>query len=166
MPLNASGFTLVEILVSVAIIAMISILAIPNFKAFNESQSLNNATQDLVSTLRSAQANAQLGALCPSGRASSSWSVYFANSTSGYQLQASCVNPSPPPATTTEIRSTTQLPQSISLSSPDCGAFPINISFTLNNPSIACSIVVTDHNIGSNNAQTIVINQGGAINVQ
>lgn len=51
-----SGFTLVEMLVSIAIISMVSGVVIFNYPKFNEKVLINRAAREFVTTLRDAQA--------------------------------------------------------------------------------------------------------------
>lgn len=52
---NVKGFTLLEILIAFAIIAVLSLIGIASFISFNRSQILNTATSDFVSALNLAK---------------------------------------------------------------------------------------------------------------
>ncbi len=53
-----SGFTLVELLISVALIAIITTYAIPNYRDFVRNNKIISSTNDFVSTLNIARAEA------------------------------------------------------------------------------------------------------------
>ena len=70
----SKGFTLVEILVAITIIATISILAIPNLRKFGEDQKLSDTSGDLIRILKEAQSSSMSGITC-SGVPSIGWEV-------------------------------------------------------------------------------------------
>lgn len=78
--LSSQGFTLVEILVAVAIVAALAVAIIPNYIRFNAQQVLNNDTSKLIQTLNQAHANAQSSVNCHNGQPSSFWSVSLTSS--------------------------------------------------------------------------------------
>ncbi|MDA3840720.1 MAG: prepilin-type N-terminal cleavage/methylation domain-containing protein [Patescibacteria group bacterium] len=52
---NSNGFTLIELIVSIAIIGLISGIMVANYRQGGSSEELNIATQNLVSEIRKAQ---------------------------------------------------------------------------------------------------------------
>jgi prepilin-type N-terminal cleavage/methylation domain-containing protein len=58
---NHSGFTIIELVVSASIIAIISTLVIANFRGANQRSSLENEAERLSSVIRQAQINALVG---------------------------------------------------------------------------------------------------------
>ncbi len=87
------GFTLIEILVAVTIIAILGVIAIPNYHAFQKKQLVLNSAKGLAATLKLAQSNASTGTKCPdpSYTAPKDWDVVYG--TNSYYLRASCYNP-------------------------------------------------------------------------
>jgi prepilin-type N-terminal cleavage/methylation domain-containing protein len=66
---NSNGFTLIEMLLSVAIIGLLSGLSLPVYETFIRRNDMDLAAQQLVSTLRRAENYAR------SGSRDSAWSV-------------------------------------------------------------------------------------------
>lgn len=52
---NNSGFTIIEIIIVIAILAILLAIVISNFPYFNETTNLNNNVQEFISTLKLAQ---------------------------------------------------------------------------------------------------------------
>jgi prepilin-type N-terminal cleavage/methylation domain-containing protein len=71
------GFTLLEMMVAIAITAIVSAIAIPNFISVAAGMKIRSASRDLCSTLRQARMNAI--------RMNSRWAVHF-NGTANYQV--------------------------------------------------------------------------------
>lgn len=76
------GFTLVELMISISIIAILTIAAIPSFSGFSKSQALTQAFKTLKSDLRIAQSRSISGATV--GGNAKAWGIYFVNSASQY----------------------------------------------------------------------------------
>ncbi|MBT0888095.1 MULTISPECIES: GspH/FimT family pseudopilin [Acinetobacter] len=57
---RSQGFTLVELMVTIAVLAIIAMMAAPSFGNMLLKQNLNRSTQDLVSTLNAARSTAVL----------------------------------------------------------------------------------------------------------
>lgn len=52
------GFTLIELMVTIAVLAIIAMMAAPTFGDMLDKQNLNRSTQDLIATIRDARAKA------------------------------------------------------------------------------------------------------------
>ena len=81
------GFTLLELLVVIALMALVLVLALPNFKGIKTEQALKNTAAEIQSALRTAQNNASSGLKCdkantPVGK----WS-FIINSTTSYTVK-------------------------------------------------------------------------------
>ena len=57
---QAQGFTLIELMVTVAVLAIIVVMAAPSFGEMLSNQNLNRSTQELIATLKDARARAVL----------------------------------------------------------------------------------------------------------
>lgn len=70
------GFTLVELMVVIAITAILGVVAFVNFKDFAQDQILTKAQGQIQTYLRLAQANATAGVIC-NNQGGVSWSAKF-----------------------------------------------------------------------------------------
>lgn len=82
------GFSLIEILVVVAIMALVGIFTFSNYKSFGEDQNLKNAVLDIQSQLRTAQTNATTNLKCGT-EYSAIWQVEFATDKKTVNLKCS-----------------------------------------------------------------------------
>lgn len=57
---NNRGFTLIELMVTIAVLAIITTIAAPSFSNLLEKQNLNRSTQELISILKMARSKAVL----------------------------------------------------------------------------------------------------------
>lgn len=74
-----AGFTFIELLIVVGIVAILSALAFTFFHGFLLASDLGNSLEEIINTLRSAQQKTI------ASEGGSSWGVYFSTSTSPYQ---------------------------------------------------------------------------------
>lgn len=98
---NKRGFTLIEILITVAIVSTVALLGIPNLKKFNEGQAFQAQVSELTRTIKRVQSNSQSGIVCGDNKRSSEWAVTFL-SASQYQISPTC--PDSTSATPTETK--------------------------------------------------------------
>jgi prepilin-type N-terminal cleavage/methylation domain-containing protein len=70
---NKKGFTLVEVMIVVAIIGILSAMAVPSFKKFSAHQNLNGAARELFSDVRGARVSAIMEGV--------QYGIYFPNAT-------------------------------------------------------------------------------------
>lgn len=89
---NCRGYTLLEVLVVVMMMAVFMVLAIPQFGKFNSSQVLQNTALEFQTALRAAQTNAGNGVKCnyPAAAPSSQWHLSFLDQ-KRYKVEASCI---------------------------------------------------------------------------
>lgn len=79
---NSNGFTLMELLIVVTIIAIITTAMVPSFAGYIKNQGLKQATEQLKSDLRTVQNKALTGAssdLLIGGNAAKYWGVRFSS---------------------------------------------------------------------------------------
>ncbi|MBI2011562.1 prepilin-type N-terminal cleavage/methylation domain-containing protein [Candidatus Daviesbacteria bacterium] len=117
-----NGFTIVEILITITIIGILTLIAIPNFRKFNKEQLLRNFATDLIYNLRKAQINAQSGVKCPDGNPSVTWGINFL-ANSSYELIATCEG--------SNYTGNAVSTPNITLST-NCGAYPSVLKFNQN----------------------------------
>jgi len=101
LPKYSKGFTLLELLISISIIAIISAGVIPTFSGYIKNQNLKQAQEQLKSDLRSVQNRALTGALSDqflgSNRAAY-WGIMFTGNSGSYTYFVSANNNSCPPS--------------------------------------------------------------------
>lgn len=174
-PLTEYGFTLVEILVVLAITAMLAVGAFANFSGFKEDQNLQNAALDLENIIRLAQTNATSTVKC-NGVGDASWAVSIETNRTDINLKCS---------TSSASIKLLQLKGIIvdSISGSCASSFtstsvanPIIIGFStpygttsFQDSSSACitnssSLSLTLKNLKTGNTKTITIDKGGGIN--
>lgn len=140
--MRLSGFSLIELLVVVAIIAGLVIFTIPNFKNIRQEQEVGNALVQLQTSLRTAQNNAYSGLKCSSAKDSSFWRISFTSTTS-YQLECLLVKSPPPtdpnqPLFETLYSKSLTLPPSVTIESinlDNCRPFMNDIAVNFSNIS-------------------------------
>ena len=134
--MDRKGFTLLELIIVMGILAALSVVAIPQISHYNNDQSLQSAAADLQQSLRTAQSNALNGVVCsdnPSNLASSQWSLVLSDTS--YTAQATCTAPTPSPWPVA-ASSTKNLPADVQISgiwidNTACGSvFGKGISFS------------------------------------
>ena len=170
--LQVSGFTLIEIMVTIAIMAIVTFVALPNFKNLGQSQQLTNSIDDIVGSLHAAQTDAQSGTICSNGSSSKLWAVSFVST--GFGIWSSCADGSISPS----VLQVKNLASGLSIHFPTTvsSSSPISTCYVaFQGTSIAESSACSDtslHDSGSLTIQiyngttcykTVVIQSGGAI---
>ncbi|KKS31803.1 hypothetical protein A2380_01810 [candidate division WWE3 bacterium RIFOXYB1_FULL_43_24] len=117
------GFTLVELMIVVSILAIVSGIVIPSFSSYTRNQTLKQAQENLKSDLRSLQNRALTGTGSDSilnGVPARYWAVSY-SSTTGYNTAYSFYLTSSGTCLTTDpgtsLQQTTELPVNVSISS-------------------------------------------------
>lgn len=121
-----SGFTLVELLVVITIMAIIGTVTLVNYGDFGEDQNLKSAVLDVQSQLRAAQTNATTNLKCNT-QSNAVWQVEYNNATT---INLKCQEPE----ASSIIKKTLTLGanvaiQSVSGSGSSCPTAPL---FTIN----------------------------------
>lgn len=175
------GFTLVEILVVLAIMGIIGITSFVNIGIFREEENLKSAASDLQSYLRLAQSNAQTGVKCGL-EGGSSWSIVTSDRTS---IKLKCQTQETPvrewtirpPAQIDSIEGIGTLSCS-SVKSEDALINPVTVTFSyldgqaaFSDPQNQCLSesrgiqIKVRKKIGSAVLKTVTISKGGSIDV-
>lgn len=171
------GFTLVELLVVLAIMGIVGITTYLNIGTFREDENLKSATSDLQSYLRLAQANAQTGVKCGS-TGGVNWSIVIIDRTS---IKLKCQTQEMPAREWT-IKPPAQIDSIEGIGTLNC-SFPITtnpvaITFSYLNGQATFSYsteacisnstgirVKVIKNTGSTTLKTVTISKGGSIDV-
>jgi prepilin-type N-terminal cleavage/methylation domain-containing protein len=136
-----NGFTLIEILITLAIFSLVAAIALPNLRNFNASQELDNGSSNLVQILKQARSSAISGVRC-NNVASLSWNVEFTSDR--YRVFALCTATQPQPSPTPSIEFKVNLENAsnfskhIRMSSNICNDNKITIKFTHNSFNVIC----------------------------
>lgn len=169
---SSKGFTLVELLVVMAIIALVSVFTFSNYKSFGQDQSLKNAALDIQTQLRAAQTNATTNLQCGS-EYSAIWQVEFTSDATTVNLKCSL---SP------DIQKTLKLDTDIKVLEVSGTSCPSTLPFTVSfkplsgnmeiydsTPTLmsSCSLLtVTLQHTQTTNTKLLNIEKGGKVYVQ
>lgn len=157
MKKNCPGFTLIEMLVVVAIIAFLVSLGISAYNQFNRRQIVTQAALDLKNNLRMAQNKAFSGEKTCTPGALDGYEVYF--SASSYYYRAKCGGDYSP-GMTFSLPSTVSITGLPDLPSPNPILFKVLGQGT--NVNGSTTITLTGFN-DSTNTQTITVTASGEI---
>lgn len=84
------AFTLIEILIAIAIISVVAVVGIPNLRKFNENQEFSNDVSNLIRKLKQAQSSSHSSIVCSNGSTSTSWSVKLDSTPDRFSYLDSC----------------------------------------------------------------------------
>ena len=157
---KSRGFTLIDLLVVRAIMAVIGVYTLSSYRSFGEDQNLKNAVLDVVSLLRQAQTNATANVVCNNG--TWPWQVQFVNSTTANLKcsgSASVVKSLPPWDQSISIQSFSGT--SCPTSNPTVNFIPLKGSIEFIGFPNCAALTVTLTN--TKNTKSLIIEQGGRI---
>lgn len=178
MPKN--GYTLIELLIVLTIMAILSIVVFINYKTFSQDQILNKALGQVQTMLRLAQSNATASLNCGSS-SGVSWAVQFLLDKRTLELtcgptdsvqksltlensEITSIKCSPPDSTCPPQGATFSPPLKISFST-----LYGKVTFIKSGESCvdtAQSVMVVLKNLKNNNNKCFTISKGGAIDVK
>ena len=138
------GFTFIEVLLVIGIIGVLVGLAIPFYQSFQVSSQLDNSTQEIVQTLRRAQARSM------ASESLSAFGVHFAGR-KFVLFQGAIYNPADP------LNEAVDLPNTLTITP----ATDVVFSMTKGIPDSTNSILIST----SGESKTITINELGVVNV-
>lgn len=168
------GFTLVELLVVISIMAILGVVAFVNFKDFAQDQVVNKAIGQIQTSLRLAQANATSSVTCL-GLGGADWSVQIRPD--GTNVDLIC-GPSNAVIQTTILENVEVDPIEGSACSPgSTHSLPLTVTYTKLSGTVkidgsdnciddSSTVKVTVRNMRTDKTKTFTISKGGAINVQ
>lgn len=174
LKIDLKGFTLVEILVAISILAVISVVAVPNLRNFSSTQDLDHTAINIESVLKTAQSSANSGVKCPADETSEYWKVKLTKTT--YSLIAKCQTLGERVLSQGLISPSQSDPGESFESSIDvCPNVGGDIIFTPNKVSYQCSgnslsfiadIKIVLQNSSGSLTKSIRINKGGSIKIE
>lgn len=86
------GFSLVELMLALGLVALVTAVAIPNLRDYNSSQEIGIAAERFMLTIRNTQSSASTGVQCPTGELATSWQINLnlAATPDTYSVVANC----------------------------------------------------------------------------
>src|SRR6266571_5703310 len=139
-PKNGAGFTLLELIIVIAIVFTVGALSTSFYARFFTQNAVSNTTDQLVGELRKAQMYAMMG------KQNSNWGVHFApNTLTLYKGSSFGADPN--------FNETFSVNSNISLN----GFSDLNFSRMTGTPSASPTITIS----GANNSKSIIINSQG-----
>lgn len=166
--LHERGFTLVELLVVIAVMSLVGVYTFANYKSFGEDQNLKNAALDIQGILRSAQISASTNTKC-SSKYGATWQVVY---TDTKNLTLQCKEPD---ASSFVVKKTLTLGTNITVAvsgnniscpSPSVANFT-PVSGVVDFGATSCTkLTFALTNSKTTSTQTVVIDTGGGIHAQ
>lgn len=165
---SGAGFTLIETLVVISVITALSAVGLGSFLSYNRTQSLQQAAQDLKTTIERARANS-LARIKPTGtgQCTTSESLYSYRidtctncATYTYKMAVVCGSGAP---RTIDIL-TKKLSSTMSITSTSCSSLAFNVLSNIvvcNSGSLPATIVLS----GYNDTRTITVDIGGNVRI-
>lgn len=174
------GFSLIELMLALGLIAVVTAIAIPNLRNFNNTQDVDLATFRFETALKQAQSSAISGVQCPTGEYAQSWQINLnlASATDNYSLVGNCQTSggsiTPRTVSTSNFSTGSGSNQAFSAITDRCGANTnLSIFFTGSQMTYQCAsgtVVSTPAlkvTISSSNAsRSVVIEPGGVIRLE
>lgn len=161
---NSQAYTLIEVLVTLTIVALLFSVGYANFRAFTQRQAVLNTVKTIQGDLRLAQQIALSGqkpddVSCNSPALLNGYNFTILTSSS-YEIRASCTG-----GNVTQAFKTVTLPDNVSIASPFPSPNPIlfKVLGTGTNIPSGQNAVITLSQTGTTNQVTIPIGSGGQI---
>ncbi|MBI2040331.1 prepilin-type N-terminal cleavage/methylation domain-containing protein [Candidatus Microgenomates bacterium] len=171
---NSRGYTIIELLVVITIIAILSAIVFINSRTLAQDQILNKAVGQIQSALRLAQSNATAGLKCGSPlQGGASWSAQFGSDKTKVEIYCDKT------ATVQQTFSleNVQVSEIQGSSCPSSSPPPVSIkysplygllTFEASDSCIGLSntLTITVSNLTGGNSKSFTLSKGGAIDVE
>jgi len=166
-----TGFTLIEVMVSLAIMGFVAAVAMPNIRNFSKTQELDASVSQLSTILKRAQSSAASRIECGQNNASTSWQVDFNVASANYILVSNCQTPPAKTVFTSPFAPTPTSPSVFQAATVPCAGENMSIIYTGSQMSYKCAnssgpvygTAVTITLSGSGLTKSIVVEPGGTI---
>lgn len=136
---NQKGFTLLELLIVIGILAIISVAGVASYRSFGVNVKIDGVVKVMASDLRQAQANAMIG------KNGFKWGVHIVNSANDYYEIFS--TPDVYANASTTVDATTTLPLGITFSDPVSSASKDIIFSKISGTTTATSTTLVSENL-------------------
>lgn len=158
---KSSGYTLIEILIALTVIAILFSAGFVGYRDFSRRQALQGAVKIVQGDLRKAQQNALSGikptdAKCNSPQRLNGYN-FFISSPTTYEIQADCTGG------VVTISSAITLPTGINLSIPTPNPILFRVLGLGTNIALNSNAAITFTQDNTNNTATLTIGSGGEI---
>ena len=166
LPKYSKGFTLLELLISISIIAIISAGVIPTFSGYIKNQNLKQAQEQLKSDLRSVQNRALTGSLSDQfldSNRTAYWGIMFTNNSGSYTYFVSANDTLCPPSVKLDQGGAT-LPNEIKyVGTTGCYFFSIKNGDISKYPTTLPNQIDLKYAISDESVKSVLFNSAGLI---
>lgn len=154
--MKINGFTLVEILITIAILCLLAGIAFPGLRSMLIANYLNTSGSEIVQSLRQAQANAM------SGAEDSKWGVFFDVDNNKFIFFKGATFPGPGHA----YNLTTELPASIKIKDINFNGGGAEIIFEKTSGKTNQYGSLTLSSLNNQQTKDIIINEHGMVKAE
>lgn len=173
------GFSLVELMLAIGLIALVTAIAIPNLRNFNSVQEVDLAVEKYMLALKTAQSSAIQNIQCPNGEFAVSWQVNLnlAVNPDTYSLVGNCRATNGTMSTNTVISGHPFAANSTAANKfsaiTGCGA-NINasiiftgtrVAYQCNSGTVTTGAITTSIPAGAADVRNVLVESGGVIRV-
>lgn len=157
---------MVELLLAVALMSLVTAVAIPNLREFNRGQEIDGARSQVINALKNAQSSAVSHIQCPSGVISTNWNVTL--NASNYSINCLVVLTGQQ-VYTSPYASTPTSSTTFQMTNSSCsGALVITftnqlVSYTCAGAAGTLPLTITIRNTAGTTTRQIILEQGGII---
>ncbi|HBQ50641.1 hypothetical protein A3B42_02525 [Candidatus Daviesbacteria bacterium RIFCSPLOWO2_01_FULL_38_10] len=162
------GFTLIELMIVISIMALLGAFTIANYRSFGEDKDLENAALDVVSLIRTAQTNATTNLKCVND--GGIWQIEYI--TGSPEIKLNCKEPLADFIKKKTLQLKTNIQVDSVIGSPPIACTGLTINFKPINGQIelggdeACdSLTATLKNTTRPGTKNVIIEKGGKIYV-
>jgi prepilin-type N-terminal cleavage/methylation domain-containing protein len=166
--LSNKGLSMVELLLSLALVGLMVAVALPNLRGFSKTQEIDSAAATLVDVLKNAQSSASSHIKCPDGTAPVNWNVIL----NGSNYVLNCSAASNQQVSTRSYKGDPNSPTTFTLATDKCT--PLTFIFANQQLIYQCGGVdqaawpvrITFSGAGGTLTKVVIVEAGGVIRVE